>query len=116
MCGVWTTSSFFQALPPFRVIEVAAKPDIAEIILILKVLGNAGHPASIKYITNLIPVFGKQIPLLHMRVQVGAVLALRAIAKKEHRLVSQIFLSHALLCHTDCELPQLLFLSSIVPV
>lgn len=99
---------------PFHetVIEVTAKADIAEIILILKVLGNAGHPASIKYITKFLPIFRNQIPLFPMRVQVGAVLALKAIAKKEPKLVSQIFFSHALLCHTDCELLQLLFLCS----
>lgn len=107
LCGVWTTSSFF--FKPFHemVIEATAKADIAKMTLILKVLGNARHPASIKYITKFLPVFGNQIPLFPMRVQVVAILALKAIAKKEPKLVSQIFLSHALLRHTDCRLLQL---------
>ncbi|KAL1251197.1 hypothetical protein QQF64_018993 [Cirrhinus molitorella] len=83
-----------ELLRPFHemVIQATAKADIAEIILILKVLGNAGHPASIKYITKFLPVFGNQIPLSPMRVQVGAILALKAIAKKEPKLVQNVVL------------------------
>lgn len=87
MCGVWTTFFYFK---PFHeiVIEATAKADTSEMTLILKVLGNAGQPASIKYITKFLPVFGNQILLFPMRVQVGAVLALKVIAKKEPKLVS----------------------------
>ncbi|KAF4097788.1 hypothetical protein G5714_021796 [Onychostoma macrolepis] len=83
-----------ELLKPFHetVIEVTAKADIAEVILLLKVLGNAGHPASIKYITKFLPVSGNQIPLFPMRVQVGAVLALKTIAKKEPKLVQNVVL------------------------
>ncbi|XP_067252451.1 vitellogenin [Chanodichthys erythropterus] len=74
------------------VTEVTAETDIAEITLILKVLGNAGHPASIKYITKFLPLFGNQIPNFPLRVQVGAVLALKAVAKKEPKLVQNVVL------------------------
>lgn len=70
---------------------MTAETDIADITLFLKVLGNAGHPASIKYITKFLPLFGTQIPNFPLRVQVGAILALKAVAKKEPKLVSQIF-------------------------
>jgi len=59
--------------------------------LILKVLGNAGHPASIKYFTKFLPIFGTQIPTFPLRVQVCAILALKTVAKKEPKLVSQRF-------------------------
>ncbi|ROL40725.1 Vitellogenin [Anabarilius grahami] len=74
------------------VTEVTAETDIAEITLILKVLGNAGHPASIKYITKFLPLFGNQIPNFPLRVQVGAILALKAVAKKEPKLVQNVVL------------------------
>uniref|UniRef100_A0A673KR31 Vitellogenin-like n=1 Tax=Sinocyclocheilus rhinocerous TaxID=307959 RepID=A0A673KR31_9TELE len=83
-----------ELLKPFHetVIEVTAKADIAEIILILKVLGNAGHPASIKYITKFLPVFGNQIPLFPIMGAMGAILALKAVAKKEPKLVQNVVL------------------------
>ncbi|XP_042567868.1 vitellogenin isoform X2 [Cyprinus carpio] len=83
-----------ELLKPFHeiVIEATAKADTSEMTLILKVLGNAGHPASIKYITKFLPVFGNQILLFPMRVQVGAVLALKVIAKKEPKLVQNVVL------------------------
>ncbi|XP_073699963.1 vitellogenin [Garra rufa] len=83
-----------EILKPFHemVIEATAKADFAEMTLILKVLGNAGHPASIKYITKFLPIFGNQIPLFPMRVQVGAILALKAVAKKEPKLVQNVVL------------------------
>ncbi|RXN18031.1 vitellogenin Ab [Labeo rohita] len=83
-----------ELLKPFHemVIEATAKADIAKMTLILKVLGNARHPASIKYITKFLPVFGNQIPLFPMRVQVVAILALKAIAKKEPKLVQNVVL------------------------
>nr|APB93354.1 vitellogenin 3 [Ctenopharyngodon idella] len=74
------------------VTEATAKTDIAEITLILKVLGNAGHPASIKYITKFLPLFGTQIPHFPLRVQVGAILTLKAVAKKEPKLVQNAVL------------------------
>ncbi|XP_043079840.1 vitellogenin [Puntigrus tetrazona] len=86
-CPVDLLKPFHETIP-----EATAKADIAEIILILKVLGNAGHPASIKYITKFLPVFGNHIHLFPTRVQVGAVLALKAIAKKEPKLIQNIVL------------------------
>uniref|UniRef100_A0A672N3S3 Si:dkey-4c23.3 n=1 Tax=Sinocyclocheilus grahami TaxID=75366 RepID=A0A672N3S3_SINGR len=83
-----------ELLKPFHeiVIKATAKANTSEMILILKVLGNAGHPASIKYITKFLPVFGNQIPLFPMRVQMGAILALKAVAKKEPKLVQNVVL------------------------
>ncbi|XP_048022033.1 vitellogenin isoform X2 [Megalobrama amblycephala] len=83
-----------ETLKPIHeiVTEVTAETDIAEITLILKVLGNAGHPASIKYITKFLPLFGNQIPNFPLRVQVGAILALKAVAKKEPKLVQNVVL------------------------
>ncbi|CAM4655373.1 unnamed protein product [Leuciscus chuanchicus] len=57
--------------------EAISKNDIPEITLALKVLGNAGHPASLKPIMKLLP---------------DAILALRNIAKKEHKLVQPVAL------------------------
>lgn len=54
----------------------------------LKVLGNAGHPASLKTIMKLLPGFGGAAASMPMTVQIDAVLALRNIAKKEPKLVS----------------------------
>lgn len=58
--------------------------------MVLKALGNAGHPASIKPITKLLPVFGTAAAALPLRVQADAVLALRNIAKREPRMVSTV--------------------------
>ncbi|XP_055073124.2 vitellogenin isoform X2 [Misgurnus anguillicaudatus] len=67
--------------------EVTAKNDIAEITLILKVLGNACHPASIKPIVKILST--SAFPL---KVQVDAILALKAIAKKEPKQVQEVVL------------------------
>lgn len=69
------------------VVEAVAKGEIEELVLLLKVLGNAGHPASLKTITKLLPVFGTAAAALPLRVQADAILALRNIAKKEPRMV-----------------------------
>ncbi|KAK2907072.1 hypothetical protein Q8A67_006057 [Cirrhinus molitorella] len=80
--------------------EAIAKNDIPEITLALKVMGNAGHPASLKPIMKLLPGLRAAATALPLRVQVNAILALRNIAKKEPRLVQpvalQILLDRAL--------------------
>ncbi|KAJ8408505.1 hypothetical protein AAFF_G00259190 [Aldrovandia affinis] len=70
--------------------EAFAKADVAEIILAVKVLGNAGHPASIKTIMKLLPGFGTAAAALPVRVHVEAVLALRNVAKFERRRVQEV--------------------------
>ncbi|XP_063057816.1 vitellogenin-like isoform X2 [Engraulis encrasicolus] len=80
--------------------EAIAKADIAEITLLLKVLGNAGHPASLKPIMKLLPGFGSAAAALPIRVQVDAILALRTIAKREPKMIQpvalQLFMDKAL--------------------
>ncbi|XP_058616046.1 vitellogenin-like [Onychostoma macrolepis] len=70
--------------------EATSKNNIPEISLVLKVLGNAGHPASLKPIMKLLP--GLKTTSLPLRVHVDAILALRNIAKKEPRLVQPVVL------------------------
>ncbi len=68
--------------------EAIAKNNIPEITLALKVLGNAGHPASLKPIMKLLPGLKTADTSLPLRVHVDAILALRNIAKKEPKLVN----------------------------
>ncbi|CAM4655355.1 unnamed protein product [Leuciscus chuanchicus] len=72
--------------------EAISKNDIPEITLALKVLGNAGHPASLKTIMKLLPLQKTTAAAVPIRVQVDAILALRNIAKKEHKLVQPVAL------------------------
>lgn len=68
--------------------DAIAKANVAEITLALKVLGNAGHPASIKTIMKLLPGFGAAAAALPLSVHADAMLALRNIAKFERRRAS----------------------------
>uniref|UniRef100_A0A671N4Y7 Vitellogenin-like n=1 Tax=Sinocyclocheilus anshuiensis TaxID=1608454 RepID=A0A671N4Y7_9TELE len=70
--------------------EAISKNDIPEITLALKVLGNAGHPASLKPIMKLLPGLRTAATSLPLRIQVDAILALRNIAKKEPKLVQPV--------------------------
>ncbi|CAM4655392.1 unnamed protein product [Leuciscus chuanchicus] len=72
--------------------EAISKNDIPEITLALKVLGNAGHPASLKPIMKLLPGLRTAATSLPLRIQVDAILALRNIAKKEPKLVQPVAL------------------------
>ncbi|KAM4629838.1 vitellogenin-like [Polymixia lowei] len=80
--------------------EAVAKADIEEIILLLKVLGNAGHPISLKPITKVLPIYGTGAAALPVRVHADAILAMRNIAKKEPRKIQemaiQLFMDRAL--------------------
>lgn len=64
-----------------------AKDETEDIILLLKALGNAGHPSSLKSIIKILPIHGTPAVSLPMRVHADAILALRNIAKKEPRMV-----------------------------
>nr|UPC69856.1 vitellogenin Ao1 [Opsariichthys bidens] len=72
--------------------EAISKNDIPEITLALKVLGNAGHPASLKPIMKILPLLKSAAAAMPIRVQVDAILALRNIAKKEPKLVQPVAL------------------------
>ncbi|KAL0160021.1 hypothetical protein M9458_043746, partial [Cirrhinus mrigala] len=72
--------------------EAIAKNNIPEITLALKVLGNAGHPASLKLIMKLLPVLKTAAAAMPIRVHVDAILALRNIAKKDPKLVQPVAL------------------------
>ncbi|KAK3533833.1 hypothetical protein QTP70_032950 [Hemibagrus guttatus] len=80
--------------------EAISKREIHEITLALKVMGNAGHPASLKTIMKLLPGFGSAAADIPLRVQIDAILALRNIAKKEPKMVQpvalQLFMDKAL--------------------
>lgn len=68
--------------------EAVIKGVTQDIILYLKVLGNAGHPTSVKPITKILPIHGTAAASLPMRVHADAIMALRNIAKKEPRMVN----------------------------
>ncbi|GAA6110059.1 vitellogenin-like isoform X1, partial [Tachysurus ichikawai] len=71
-----------------RAAEAISKGEIREITLALKVMGNAGHPASLKTIMKVLPGFGSAAAAVPLRVQIDAILALRNIAKNEPKMVS----------------------------
>ncbi|XP_066503607.1 vitellogenin-like isoform X2 [Hoplias malabaricus] len=72
--------------------QAISRAEISEITLALKVLGNAGHPASLKPIMKLLPGFVSAAASMPVRVQVDAILALRNIAKREPKLVQPVAL------------------------
>ncbi|KAI9519342.1 Vitellogenin-2 [Dissostichus eleginoides] len=81
-------------------IQAVARGEIEELIMTLKVLGNAGHPGSLKTIMKLLPGFGSAAASLPLRVHIDAVLALRNIAKREPKMIQemavQLFMDKAL--------------------
>lgn len=84
---------FFYILQPIheRVFNAVARGAVEELIIALKVLGNAGHPVSLKPIMKLLPGFGSAGASLPHRVHIDAVLAMRNIAKKEPKMVRLYF-------------------------
>ena len=76
-----------------KIARAVAEENIEDINLLLKVLGNAGHPHSLKTITKILPLFGSAAANLPTRVHVDAILAMRNIAKKEPRLVRNLSIS-----------------------
>ncbi|XP_053105367.1 vitellogenin-2-like isoform X2 [Hemicordylus capensis] len=71
-----------------------------EIVLALKAIGNAGEPASIKYIKKFLPGFSPTANALPERIYINAVLALRKIARKQaaevQGIILQIFMDQSL--------------------
>uniref|UniRef100_A0A3B3DKJ2 Uncharacterized protein n=1 Tax=Oryzias melastigma TaxID=30732 RepID=A0A3B3DKJ2_ORYME len=91
--------------------EAVSKGETEDIILYVKVLGNAGHPSSLKSITKIMPIHGTAAASLPIRVHIEAIMALRNIAKKEPRMVQEL----ALQLYMDKALdPELRMLSCIV--
>ncbi|XP_061594362.1 vitellogenin-2-like [Cololabis saira] len=72
------------------IIRALERRDYDGVILALKVLGNAGHPGSLKPIMKLLPGFGSSAISLPHRVHIEAALSLRKIAKKEPKLVQDM--------------------------
>nr|XP_061832120.1 vitellogenin-2-like isoform X2 [Nerophis lumbriciformis] len=71
-------------------VQAVAKGDRNEIIVALKVLGNAGHPSSLKPILKILPSFGGTAANLPLQVHIEGVLALRNIAKREPKMIQEI--------------------------
>ncbi|XP_061883865.1 vitellogenin-2-like isoform X2 [Entelurus aequoreus] len=71
-------------------VQAVAKGDRNEIIVALKVLGNAGHPNSLKPILKILPSFGGTAANLPLQVHIEGVLALRNIAKREPKMIQEI--------------------------
>uniref|UniRef100_UPI0037E8BB2B vitellogenin-1-like n=1 Tax=Semicossyphus pulcher TaxID=241346 RepID=UPI0037E8BB2B len=91
--------------------EAVARDETKDIILFVKVLGNAGHPTSLKPITKVLPIHGTAATSLPMRVHADAIMALRNIAKKEPRMIQEL----ALQLYMDKALhPELRMLACIV--
>lgn len=74
-----------------HLLNALARGDIEEVVITLKVVGNAGHPASLKPIMKLLPGFGSAGASLPHRVHIDTALAMRNIAKKEPKMVRQYF-------------------------
>ncbi|TNM87973.1 hypothetical protein fugu_006194 [Takifugu bimaculatus] len=81
-----------ELLRPIHEILISAvqKVNAEEIILAVKVLGNAGHPGSLKPLMKLLPCFSATDIKLPHRVHIEIVLALRNVAKKIPREVQNI--------------------------
>ncbi|XP_075341558.1 vitellogenin-1-like [Odontesthes bonariensis] len=94
-----------------RLDDAVAKRETEKIILLIKVLGNAQHPATLKSITKIMPIHGTAAASLPLRVHAEAIMALRNFAKKESRMVQQL----ALQLYMDKDIhPELRMLSCIV--
>ena len=64
-----------------------ARASEEDMVLALKALGNAGHPASIKTILRFLPAVAANPVALPARVQSAAVQALRLIAARDPQKV-----------------------------
>ncbi|NWW92266.1 VIT1 protein, partial [Rhynochetos jubatus] len=78
--------------------EALSKSNTEEISLALKVLGNVGHPASIKHIKKFLPGYATGASDLPLKVHATAVMALKNIGMKDPKMVQaitlEIFLNH----------------------
>ncbi|KAM9000599.1 vitellogenin-1-like [Sarcophilus harrisii] len=70
--------------------EAAYKGDEEEIILALKSIGNAGHPASLKQIKKFLPGFSSGASDLPIQILIAAALSLRNIGKRNPKEVQEI--------------------------
>lgn len=61
--------------------KALADSDTETLILVLKAIGNAGSPASIKEIQKLLPSYSHICSLVEPKVVVTAILALRNVAR-----------------------------------
>ena len=66
-----------------------ARASDEDMVLALKALGNAGHPASIKTVLRFLPAVAANPVALPARVQSAAVQALRLIAARDPHAVRQ---------------------------
>ncbi|XP_047442875.1 vitellogenin-2-like [Mugil cephalus] len=71
-------------------IQALEAGEIEELAIAIKVLGNAGHPASLKPIMKLLPGFGSAAASLPLRVHFDAIMALRNIAKREPKMIQEV--------------------------
>uniref|UniRef100_G3P5E5 Vitellogenin domain-containing protein n=3 Tax=Gasterosteus aculeatus TaxID=69293 RepID=G3P5E5_GASAC len=90
-----------ELVRPIHELAVQAnKNDIEGLIMALKVLGNAGHPSSLKPITKFLPGIGSAAADLPLRAHIEAVQAMRNIAKREPKMIQdmalQLFMDKAL--------------------
>ncbi|XP_037553993.1 vitellogenin 2 isoform X3 [Nematolebias whitei] len=85
-------------------VRALEKRDHDEVILALKVLGNAGHPSSLKPIMKLLPGFGNTASNLPHKVHIDAVLALRKISKREPKMIQDTVVQVFMDKHLDPEL------------
>ncbi|XP_078418018.1 vitellogenin-like [Cetorhinus maximus] len=78
-------------------IDASSRPNDEDVILGLKVIGNAGQSDSIKNIIKLLPGFGTMASRISLNVRLTAIMALRNIARKDsrsvQRITAQIFLN-----------------------
>uniref|UniRef100_A0A673A3G0 Vitellogenin domain-containing protein n=1 Tax=Sphaeramia orbicularis TaxID=375764 RepID=A0A673A3G0_9TELE len=83
MLGYGTMISKYSIEEPERA-DKYVKDDIHEILLLLKVLGNTGHPSAIKSISKclLLPADKPEVK----RIRTEAIGAMKNIAKKHHRM------------------------------
>ncbi|XP_059841192.1 vitellogenin-like [Hypanus sabinus] len=84
-------SSVLMLLHSF-LMDSAARSNEEDMTLALKAIGNAGQPASMKYIVKLLP--GSQAPAANvpLKIQVDAVMALRNILRKDPTKVQSVTL------------------------
>uniref|UniRef100_A0A3Q3AFJ4 Vitellogenin-2-like n=1 Tax=Kryptolebias marmoratus TaxID=37003 RepID=A0A3Q3AFJ4_KRYMA len=86
------------------IVRALEKRDNDELVLALKVLGNAGHPSSLKPIMKLLPGFSNTASNLPLKVHIDAVLALRKIAKREPKMIQDMVIQLFMDKHLDQEL------------
>ncbi|XP_034035049.1 vitellogenin-1-like [Thalassophryne amazonica] len=72
--------------------DAVSKEEQNKVILLLKVLGNARHPKSLKPLTKILPIFGNNTAALPTSIHAEAIMAIKNLAKKEPRMVQELAL------------------------